>query len=178
VRPSNFNDAADCFHAEGSVPSENQALLKVAELSATEEDYQRAIVVYEKVAAAALESTLLKYSVKEYFFRAGLCQLVVCAKRNDMKTLEEKLEKYKDQHPAFDGDRSCKLLEAIMKAFEDDDVDAFTEAVFVYDRVYKLDNWVTSLLLIVKNIIKSGYTPGPPGPDDHPELEDLPVDLS
>jgi alpha-soluble NSF attachment protein len=166
-----YNDAADCFHAEGSVPSENQALLKVAELSATEEDYQRAIMLYEKVAAAALESTLLKYSAKDYFFRAGLCQFVVCAKSDDMKVLEEKLDKYKDQHPAFDGDRSCKLLENCMKAFDDNDVDAFTEHVYTYDKIYKLDNLITSLLLTIKKILRDGVR------SEEPLLDD-PVDLS
>jgi len=151
-----YNDSADCFHAEGSLPSENSALLKVAELSATEEDYQRAILVYEKVAAASLDSSLLKYSAKDYFFKAALCQMVVCAREDDMKTLEQKLDKYKDLHPAFEGDRTCKLIEGCMKAFEDDDVEAYTDTVFSYDKIYKLDNWVASLLLIVKKVIKDG----------------------
>jgi alpha-soluble NSF attachment protein len=166
-----YTDAADCFQSEGSVPSENQALLKVAELCAGEEDYVRAITIYEKVAAAALESTLLKYSVKDYMFKAALCQLVLCAKDGDMKTLEDKLEKYKDQHPAFDGDRSCKLLEACMKAFEDEDVEAFTNHVFNYDKIYKLDNWTASLLLIVKKILKNGgVASDKPGEPDEPDL--------
>jgi alpha-soluble NSF attachment protein len=166
-----YTDAADCFQSEGSVPSENQALLKVAELSAGEEDYARAIMLYEKVAAAALESTLLKYSCKDYFFKAALCQLVLCAKSGDMKVLEDKLEKYKDQHPAFDGDRSCKLIEACAKAFEDDDVDAFTDQVFSYDKIYKLDNWTASLLLTVKKILKGGGVADKPGEEpDEPDL--------
>jgi len=164
-----FSDAADCFQAEGSVPSENQALLKVAELSAAEEDYDRAIMVYEKVATAALESTLLKYSAKDYFFKASLCQLVLCAKHGDMKVLEDKLERYKDQHPAFDGDRSCKLIESCMKAFEDDDVDAFTDHVYSYDKIYKLDHWTSALLLIVKKIIKNGGV----AEQGEPDLPDL-----
>jgi len=166
-----YTDAADCFQSEGSVPSENQALLKVAELSASEEDYTRAISLYEKVAAAALDSTLLKYSCKDYFFKAALCQLVVCAKTGDMKVLEDKLEKYKDQHPAFDGDRSCKLIESCMKAFDDDDVEAFTDQVFSYDKIYKLDNWTASLLLIVKKILKGGGVQA--GAGDEPDEPDL-----
>jgi len=171
-----YSDAADCFQSEGSGPSESQALLKVAELSAQEEDYARAIQIYEKVAATALESTLLKYSVKDYFFKAGLCQMVLCAreqKGSGMKELEDKLERYKEQHPAFDGDRSCKLLEACAKAFDDDDVDAFTDHVFAYDKIYKLDNWTASLLLIVKKILKDGGVAQPGGggvKSDEPDL--------
>lgn len=151
-----YSDAADCFKSEGSGPSEGQALLKVADLSASEEDYARAISIYEKVANNALESTLLKYSVKDYLFKASLCQLVLCAKSQDMKVLEDKLDGYKCLHPAFDGDRSCKLIEQCAKAFEDDDVDAYTDVVFAYDKLYKLDNWTASLLLIVKKILKDG----------------------
>jgi len=165
-----YTDAADCFQAEGSVPSENQALLKVAELSAAEQDFERAIMIYEKVAAVALESTLLKYSAKDYFFKASLCQLVVCAKHGDMKMLETKLERYKDQHPAFDGDRSCKLVEACMKAFEDDDVDSFTDAVYAYDKITKLDHWHSGLLLIVKKVIKGDVAVDG---KDEPEMPDL-----
>jgi alpha-soluble NSF attachment protein len=171
-----YTEAADCFLADGSVPSENQALLKVAELSAGEGDYLGAIKIYEKVSAAALESTLLKFSVKDYFFKAALCQMAACAKNGDMKALEAKLESYKDQYPAFDGDRSCKLLESCMKAFEDDDIEAFTGHVFSYDKMIKFDNWTAALLLVVKKVIKNGGRAEPelerhPRRPDEPELE-------
>ena len=35
----------------------------------------------------------------------------------------------KDMHPAFDNDRTCKLVEAVMKCYNDDDVDEFTNQV-------------------------------------------------
>jgi len=179
-----FSEAADCFHAEGSVPSESQALLKVAELSATEEDYTRAIAIYEAVAATSLESSLMKFSAKDYFFKAALCQMVVCAKDGDMKLLEDKLEKYKDQHPAFDGDKGCKLIESCLKAFDDSDADALTDLCFAYDKLYKPDHWTCALLLIVKKIIKNDEVvlPGdrarradqggavPPDDDGRPDL--------
>jgi hypothetical protein len=76
-----------------------------------------------------------------------------------MKPLEAKLERYKDQHPAFDGERSCKLVEACMKAFDDDDDEAFSGHVATFDRGTKLDNWTVTLLLIVKNIIRDGGGP-------------------
>jgi len=161
-----YNEAADCFHAEGSGPSESQALVKVAELSATEEDYIRAIMLYEKVAGMALESSLLKYVAKDYFFRAALCQMAQCAKEGDMKSLEDKLDKYKDDHPPFEGDRGCKLLEGCMKAFEDDDIDAYTNHVYAFDRICKLDNWTVSLLLTVKKVLQDG------SPSDSPYLPD------
>jgi len=167
-----YTEAADCFLADGSVPSENQALLKVAELSAGEGDYLGAIKIYEKVSAAALESTLMKFSVKDYFFKASLCQMVECANKGDMQPLDHKLESYKEQYPAFDGDRSCKFFESCMKAFEDDDVEAFTGHVSGYDKMIKFDNWTVALLLAVKRTLQNGGRPQPRlGQPDEPILE-------
>jgi len=61
------------------------------------------------------------------------------------------------------------LIEACAKAFDDDDVDAFTDHVFAYDKIYKLDNWTASLLLIVKKILKDGNVSQPNEPDE-PDL--------
>lgn len=170
-----YTDAADCFASEGSSSSESQSLLKVAELCAGQEDYVRAIQIYEKVAANALESTLLKYSVKDYFFKALLCNLVLGAKADDMKEVEEKVESYQDMHPAFDGDRGCKLIQQCLEAFNADDVDGFTDHVFKFDKIYKLDNWTAGLLLQVKQIMKgeshtTGGGDGDGDGDDEPDF--------
>ena len=54
-------------------------MLKVAEYCATLEKYEKAIKIYETVAAASLESQLLKYAAKDQFFRASLCHLCIDA---------------------------------------------------------------------------------------------------
>ena len=53
----------------------NKAWLKVADLAALAGQYQRAIERYESVARASLNSNLTKWSVKDYFFKAGACYL-------------------------------------------------------------------------------------------------------
>ena len=70
--------------------------LKVAEYAAKLEKYERAIEIYEKVAADALESSLLKYSAKEHFFRASLCHLCI-----DPLNAQHALVKYEEVYPAF-----------------------------------------------------------------------------
>lgn len=150
-----YGDAADMFQAEDAKASMNQMNLKVAELSAKNMDYTRAIEVYEQVIASSLESTLLAHSCKDYMFKAGLCAFVVSAKKEDMSFITNKLEKYEDMHPAFGNDRNCDLLRKCVKAFDDDDVDAFTDHVFKYDRISTLDNWVAAMLLEVKNVLKT-----------------------
>jgi alpha-soluble NSF attachment protein len=54
----------------------NKCLLKVAQFAADLKLYQVAIEKYEQVASAAVDDPLLKWSLKDYFFRAGLCHLL------------------------------------------------------------------------------------------------------
>ena len=55
--------------------------LKVAQYKAKggKEAMKEAIEVYEQVAKVSLESNLLKWSVKQYYLKALLCQLVMSA---------------------------------------------------------------------------------------------------
>jgi alpha-soluble NSF attachment protein len=55
----------------------------------------------------------------------------------------------------FSSQRECKFLESIIAAYEAYDVEAFTNAVVEFDSISKLDAWKTSILLRVKNSIKS-----------------------
>ena len=67
----NYNKAADAFKAEDASTSSNQMLLKVAELTAAQEEYEKAIEIYNKVCEAALESRGQSHSVKDYMFKVG-----------------------------------------------------------------------------------------------------------
>lgn len=80
-------------------------MLKVAQYAAQLEDYDKAINIYESVAASCLDSSLLKYSAKEYFFRASLCHLSV-----DLLNAQHALDKYAQQYPAFQDSREFKLV--------------------------------------------------------------------
>ena len=53
----------------------NKAYLKVADLAALEGDYYKAIENYEKVARSSVSNNLMKWSVKDYFLKAGICLL-------------------------------------------------------------------------------------------------------
>lgn len=49
----------------------------MAQYAAQLEQYKKAIEIYEEVGTSAADSSLLKYSAKDYFFRALLCHLCV-----------------------------------------------------------------------------------------------------
>lgn len=77
----------------------------MAQYAAQLEDYEKAIQIYETVAGSCLDSSLLKYSAKEYYFRAALCHLSV-----DILNAQHALEKYAQLYPAFQDSREFKLI--------------------------------------------------------------------
>lgn len=72
------DDARD-KEADGRVHDEsrlaNKLFLKVADLAAIAGDYQKSIENYERVAKSSISSNLMKWSVKDYFLKAGICYL-------------------------------------------------------------------------------------------------------
>jgi len=144
-----YQVAADYYEGEGSASSGNNCLLKVALFSAQLERYDKAIELYEQIAAGSVDNNLLKWSVKDYLFRAGLCHLA----KGDIVSAERALERYQDLDASFSSQRECKFLLDIIAAHKSFDVDAFTAAVVEFDSISKLDNWKTSLLLKIKKSI-------------------------
>lgn len=47
----------------------------MATFAAQLEHYDKAVEKFEQVGIASLDNNLLKFSVKQYFFQAGLCHL-------------------------------------------------------------------------------------------------------
>lgn len=64
------------------------------------------------------------------------------------------MEKFGTMDPSFMDTRECKLVDDIITQWEAGDVEAFTQVVFDYDKIHKLDGWKTTVLLKVKNAIK------------------------
>ena len=138
-----FEQAAEYFRGEESHSSANKNMLKVrflwielkylkcqyikvAEYAATLENYDKAIKIYEQVAAASLENNLLKYAAKEHFFRASLCHLCVDAlnaqhavqkwDKSDLYTWilsNVSNFRYEEQYPAFGDSREAKLIKVL-----------------------------------------------------------------
>jgi len=140
--------AADYFRGEESNSSANKCMVKVAQMSAQTENFEKAVQIYEQVAASCLESKLLQYSAADYFFKASLCHLCI-----DHLNANHAIQRYEDQYPAFSDKRECKLVKALCGAVEEQDVEAFTASVAEYDSISKLDSLHTSLLLKVKKSI-------------------------
>uniref|UniRef100_A0A3Q1GN04 NSF attachment protein beta n=1 Tax=Acanthochromis polyacanthus TaxID=80966 RepID=A0A3Q1GN04_9TELE len=102
-----------------------------------------------QVAMSTMDNPLLKYNAKEYFFKASLCHFIV-----DELNAKLAIEKYEEMFPAFTDSRELKLLKKLLEAHEEQNSEAFTEAVKEFDSVSRLDQWLTTMLLRIKKTIQ------------------------
>jgi alpha-soluble NSF attachment protein len=145
-----YQTASEFYEGEGSNTTANSCLLKVAHISASLGSYDKAIEILEQVAAASTSGPT-KWSVKDYLFKAGILHLA----RGDLVAAKKALERYPEMSVQFGGSREHKFLTQITNAVETYDVEAFTNAVVEFDQITKLDPWMTSLLLKIKQGIKT-----------------------
>ncbi|EEB91606.1 hypothetical protein MPER_10008 [Moniliophthora perniciosa FA553] len=112
--------AGEWYAQEDAAATANACFKDAADLHADLEEYIQAITLYEQVANHSLTSALTKYSVKEYWLRAGLCALAlkddVLAKRN--------MQKYTNLDATFLFTREAKFLNTLTDADQAGDTDA------------------------------------------------------
>ncbi|XP_048831473.1 N-ethylmaleimide-sensitive factor attachment protein, beta a isoform X1 [Brienomyrus brachyistius] len=144
-----YEQAADYYKGEDSKSSANKCLVKVGFYSAQLEQYQKAIEIYEQVGTNCMDDPLMKHNAKEHFFKAALCHFIV-----DELNAKLALEKYEGMFPAFSDSRECKLLKKLLEAHEEQNSEAFTEAVKEFDSISRIDQWLTTMLLRVKKTIQ------------------------
>lgn len=68
----------------------NKLYLKVADLAAIEGEYYKSIEQYERVAKTSINNNLMKWSVKDYFLKAGMCHLASNVRNH--RSLKEALQ--------------------------------------------------------------------------------------
>ncbi|MCJ1338369.1 vesicular-fusion protein S17 [Bachmanniomyces sp. S44760] len=145
-----YETAAGWFESDNAEALSNKLYLKVADLAALEGNYLKGIENFERVARSSVNNNLMKWSVKDYFLKAGICHLAT----GDMVALARALESYRDLDPSFQSQREHLLLSDLMEAVEGGDQEAFADKLFQYDQLSKLDKWKTTILLRVKNNIE------------------------
>jgi len=142
--------AASWFESDNAEALANKLYLNVADLAALDSDYYKAIEHFEKVAASSVSNNLMKWSVKDYFLKAGLCHLAV----GDQVAANRAIEKYRDMDPTFSSTREHQLLVELSEAIDAGDQDMFADKLFQYDQMSKLDKWKTTILLRIKSAIE------------------------
>ena len=112
----------------------------------------------------------MKWSVKDYFLKAGICHLasqvrlilLIPFQQNfltracfqDLVATNRALSQYRDLDPTFGSTRECQLLTDLSETVEQGDQEAFAEKLFQFDQLQKLDKWKTTILLRVKEGIE------------------------
>jgi alpha-soluble NSF attachment protein len=128
----------------------NKLYLKVGDLAALEGDYYKAVENFEKVAKSAVSNNLMKWSVKDFFLKSGLCLLAI----GDMVAVNRAFENYRNMDSTFASTKEHQLLVDLAEAVDAGDQVAFGDKLFQYDQISKLDNWKTAILLKIKNSIE------------------------
>ncbi|XP_060769108.1 N-ethylmaleimide-sensitive factor attachment protein, alpha a [Neoarius graeffei] len=146
---AHYEQAGDYYKGEESKSSANKCLLKVATYAAQFEQYQKAIQIFEEIGTYSMDNTLLKYGAKDHFFKAALCHFCV-----DMLNAKLAVQRYEEMFPAFSDSRECKLLKKLLQAHEEQDVDAYANAVKEFDSITRLDQWYTTMLLRIKKTVQ------------------------
>ncbi|PVU92864.1 hypothetical protein BB559_003567 [Furculomyces boomerangus] len=144
-----YETAAEWYSSEDSTALANGCLLKVATFAAQLEEYRKAIDIFETIAAGSIDNQLTKWSIKDYFLKAGMCYLAA----KDTIGAQKAVDRYKDMDMSFGKTRECKLLENVIEDINNEDIDSFTNHVADFDRLTQLDSWKASLLLKAKNYI-------------------------
>ncbi|PKX99091.1 alpha-soluble NSF attachment protein SEC17 [Aspergillus novofumigatus IBT 16806] len=145
-----YEKAAEWFDGDNAEALANKHYLKVADLAALEGDYYKAIENYERIGRSSITNNLMKWSVKDYFLKAGICHLA----SKDIVAANRALESYRDTDPTFASTREHQLLVDLVQAIEANDQEAFSDKLFQYDQLSKLDKWKTTLLLRIKSNIE------------------------
>lgn len=144
-----YEKSAQWYEQEDAKATASACYKDVADIAAQLEQYKRAISNYDKVIKQSLESPLTRFSVKDYFFKAGLCWLAA----GDIVDAGRAIAEYTQMDPSFQQSREYKFLSGAIDAIEQGDQEQYTGLVVDYDKMTKLDNWKTTIMLKIKRSI-------------------------
>lgn len=148
-----YEQAAELFTMEDSKSQASTCLAKVAELSSVAlepPNLLRAAQIYEDLGKNCLESNLLKYNAKGYFLQSVLCHLA----NGDSIAGGQAVSKFGNLDYTFGDSREGQFCSSLVECVESFDADGFATACFEFDRITKLDDWKTSILVKVKRSIE------------------------
>jgi alpha-soluble NSF attachment protein len=160
-----WQEAADCFQIDDSQLASSQALIRKADLLGlfhlsrsdvkSFQAAQEAISIYEEVAEGASEGS--RWVLKDYLFRSSLLCLLLEIQGDKVLT-QDKVRRYKEDFPLFDGCRECILVESIDALLESKEHSEtrFVSLLREYERGTTLDTWTTRVLLHIKQAILHG----------------------
>ncbi|KAL9115213.1 MAG: hypothetical protein Q9227_001007 [Pyrenula ochraceoflavens] len=146
-----YHTAASWFEGDNAEALANKNWLKCADLCGLEGEYGQATELFEKVSKTSISNNLMRWSVKDYLLKAGICHLA----SGDMIATSRALEQYRELDNSFPQTREHQLLVDLVAAIEGGNQEEFQDKLFQYDQMSKLDKWKTTLLLRIKDSIEN-----------------------
>jgi len=140
-----YEKTCDYYEAENSQSTGMSYLLKAAYLSIDGMEYERAIGIFEKVAAYYATNNITHFKCKTLFFEASICRLFL----GDIVETKKSISRYCDIKSDFIKQREYTFLMAAVEACEKFDEEAFRAAVTEFDSVQPLQRWQSTVLLAI-----------------------------
>lgn len=164
---NSYIEASDCFQIDDKESSHIQMMIKIADLSTILKDYKRAVNYYDMIIVKSMDTDLRKYHINKYILIASLCRILTYNETffNCIDQCKEEIDNYVDIYFVYESSKECDFINNIFTSLENDDIVEFTNCVFTYNKLYKLDEISCELLLKLKNILNSDYIL-----DDHIDL--------
>lgn len=139
--------AADFYQGENSISNSNKCLEKVAIYSTLIKKYEISIKTFEELGFECIKNEKLNlFSAKKHFMHAIFCMLA----REDNIAAQNSFIKYSNIDFTFSDSREGKLCCDLIDAMDKQDSNLFSEILYEYDNISKLNNWETSILLDAK----------------------------
>jgi alpha-soluble NSF attachment protein len=146
-----LSDAVILYDDEKQPIQATAQLLIIADLKAQQKKWLEAAAKYFEIAERRMADRLTQLAAGEYFMKAGLCQLAGEDSVAAQNTVNDGMLK----NPGWERSREYVLLGAAVKAYEERDADAFSQACAEYDQIKRLDNWMTDVLTTIKGLIEA-----------------------
>jgi len=141
-----FRTAADWFQGEDDTVNTNKCKTKVATFESQMENYKDAADIFEGIAVYMANERNLHWSAKDYFFKAGVCTMLM-----DPVLAENKIQDYVRAQAAFENTAQYKFFVAAIKLLLDEgNEDELADLITTLSRSVRLDDWSVTMLFRVK----------------------------
>ena len=147
-----LTDAAQIYEDEGSIQQSLNVLTQVADIKSSQKNWVEAGKLYRDIALKKMDDRLTALLSSEFCTKAVLCELAA----GDFVGAKIFINDFLAKNPAWDRSHEYNMIQALIKAIEETKPDDFAQAVYDYDQIKRLDNWMTSTLLLIKKQIEVG----------------------
>ncbi len=144
-----YQQAAEWFAMENAPSLAKACMIKIADLSALQQNYPMAIATYNELLVNAKKFTYAVYLSRSYVFKIIICHLCL----EDVVAAQLALANFVDANPEFIQDTEHRLMSDLINGYQARDIKQFMGTVVDFDRLDRIDPINEKLLLVLKRKI-------------------------